>query len=213
MRGGEGWHAASPLFTKPRMMDSPPEPPAIFEREQTIRQSLSQCGLDPAGLSYDYDEESDRFYITIIPASGVGTEHFPCIHEAAGFDFVRFDPPDLAGPYDAYVREAMRPKLMAQAEAQLRARGLWDGFPAREAFGSFAAYLEALEAHAGVAPGTWLKAEGEGRIIFTPPFDAVTMDTLASFEKTQEDMIMVVFYAVGRDRTEFSFLGNDKIRE
>ncbi|NBB26331.1 hypothetical protein GVM20_14455 [Porphyrobacter sp. SLTP] len=195
------------------MMDFPADPPSPEQRQQAIQASFAACGLDPAGLTYEYDEDSYIFYITIMPASGVSAEHFPCIHEAAGFDFVRFDPPDLAGPYNAYVREAMRPELLAQAEEQLKARRLWAGFPAREAYGSFAAYLEALEAHAGVAPGTWLKAEGEGRIIFTPPIDALTIDTLKSFEKTQETMLMVVFHATARDRTEFGFFGNDKVRE
>ncbi len=195
------------------MMDTPPEPPAIHQREQAILQSLAQCGLDPAGLAYQYDEDSDRFYISVGPASGVTTDHFPCIHEAAGYELVLFEPAELGGQYHAYVREALRPEIMAGAEQKLRARGLWEGFPAREAYASFADYLAALEAHVDIAPGTWLKAQGEAWITLDPPFKDQTIDTFQAFDKKSDDLMMVLLYATARDRTQFGFIGNDKIRD
>lgn len=194
-------------------MDTPPEPPAIFQREQTIRQSLAQCGLDPAGLSYEYDEDSDRFYISVGKASAITTDHFPCMYEAADFEQFLFDDSDLALKYDAFVQELHRPQVMAETEARLKARGLWDGFPVRETYPTVEDFLKAIEVHVGVAPGTWLKASGEGRITLHPPFDAQTIETFAAFEQQSGDLLLALWYATARDRMQFGFIGNDKVRE
>jgi len=194
-------------------MDIPIEPPAIHQREQAIRQSLAQCGLDPAGLTYQYDEDSDRFYISVGPASGVTTDHFPCIYEAAGFELFLFDRSDLALQYDAYVRELHRPQLMAETEARLKARGLWEGFPARDAYASFDDYLKAIEVHIGLEPGTWLKANGNNGITLDPPFEAQTFDTYNTFERQSGDLLLALWYVTARDGTEFGIIGNDKIRQ
>ncbi|MCZ8369008.1 MAG: hypothetical protein O9293_03405 [Porphyrobacter sp.] len=195
------------------MMDAPPEPPAFLQGEQVIRQSLAQCGLDPAELTYQYDEDSDRFYISVGPASGVTTDHFPCIYEAAGFELLLFDGSDLGWQYDAYVRELLRPQLMAETEGRLKARGLWEGFPARDAFASFGDYLKAIELHVGLEPGTWPKANGDSGITFNPPFEAQTIGTFVAFEQQLGDLMLALWYATARDRTTFSIIGNDKIRE
>lgn len=157
------------------MMDAPPEPPAFFQREQAIRQSLVQCGLDPAGLTYQFDEDSDRFYISVGMASGVTTDHFPCIHEAASEALFLFDAFDMALQYDAYVRQLLRPQMMAETEARLKARGLWEGIRVRCAYAFFDDYLKAIEVHIGLEPGAWLKANGESWVTLGPPFEAQTI--------------------------------------
>lgn len=193
------------------MIDTPPEPPAAHA--YVIEQRLTACGLAAEGVALQYDANLEGFYIIVSAKAGATPEQFACIHEAAAEEFVVFDQPELAGQYHAYTRERLRPQVMAEAEKKLRERGLWDGFPARENYAAFGSYLEALEAHAGLEPGKWLRATNETSITLDLPVSGADIDTFEAIEQQSADLLMVLFYATARDRTEFGFIGNDKAPE
>ena len=103
--------------------------------------------------------------------------------------------------------------MMAETEARLKARGLWEGIRVRGAYAFFDDYLKAIEVHIGLAPGAWLKANGESWVTLGPPFEAQTIDTFGAFEQQSGDLVLALWYATARDRTQFGFIGDDTVRE
>jgi hypothetical protein len=190
------------------MIDIPPEPP--FADEQVITQRLLECGLAASGFTVRYEDELQSIEVVITPSAGVTAEQFPCIHTAVFPEIVTFENRAMYQEYMAYVGELFRPQMLADTEAALRERGLWEGFPERDDFPAFADYVRALEAHASVAPGTALRAEGDNRLVFDPP----RLDQgYAEFADRYSDLLTVATYAAAKEDLSFGFIGNEKIRE
>ena len=82
------------------------------------------------------------------------------------------------------------------------------GFPDRASFATPALYAAALEVHAGVAPNTALRADGE-TIVFDPPRDDLTP---AGFADRYANLLAVIMFAVARrDFENFGFVGNEYV--
>ena len=190
------------------MVDIPPEPP--FADEQVITQRLLECGLAASGFTVRYEDELQSIDVVITPLAGVTAEQFPCIHTAVFPEIVTFEDGAMYQEYMAYVGELFRPQMLADIEAALRERGLWEGFPERGAFPTFADYVRALEAHAGFAPGSIVRAEGDNRLVFDPPRPN---QDFAEFSERYSDLVTVAMYAAAKEDLSFGFIGNEKIRE
>jgi hypothetical protein len=189
------------------MIDTPPAP--LPAQEQVIEQKLLDCGLKVEGFTVKYEDYLQSIEIVVTPNAGATSEDFACIREAAFPEIVRFEDLVMYGNYVAFQEELVRPQVLADAEAALRERGLWDEFPERAAFTSLKDYVRALEKHAGIAPGSTLRVEGD-RLIFDPP----RVDEGYAVAATQYSVIlMVMVYAAAKERLNLGFIGNDKFRE
>lgn len=188
------------------MIDLPLEPPQTSE--QVIEQRLIECGLDAYGISVKYEDYLQSIEIVITPSAGATPDHFRCINDAVGHEIVTFEDREMSGLYHEFVSALMRPGLLAEAKTDLRERGLLDGFPDRKNHEALACYLRALEEHAGVRPGSALKASGNN-IIFDPPREEKEpMD----FVERYFDLLAIVRFVSLRDRMSFGWIGNEKIR-
>jgi hypothetical protein len=190
------------------MIDIPPEPP--FADEQVITQRLLECGLVSGGFSVRYEDYLQSIEVVIAPSAGATSDHFPCIHTAVFPEIVTFEDGAMYQEYMAYVGELFRPQMLADSAAALRERGLLDGFPERGDFPAFADYVRALEAHAGFASATALRAEGDNRLVFDPPRPD---KGFAEFSERYSDLLMDAVYAAAKEDLSFGFIGNEKIRE
>ncbi|KPF63373.1 hypothetical protein [Porphyrobacter sp. AAP60] len=190
------------------MIDTPSEPPAV--QEHIIEQKLLECGLKAGGFSVKYEDYLQSIEIIITPEAGATPEHFGCIHEAAFPEVVSFADAEMYRRYMAYVDALFRPQMLADAEAELKKRGLWDNFPARDGYPTLADYARALEAHAGFAPGTMLRAEDSERVAFDPydnqQFAAIDFERVGA-------LLAVLVFASARNGFSMGFIGNDKVRE
>jgi hypothetical protein len=190
------------------MIDSPPEPPPA--QEQVIAQNLVACGLKAEGFTVRYEDYLQSIEIVITAHAGATAEDFPCINEAAGYEIVTFEDRAMYAEFSAYRAELFRPQVLADAETSRKERGLWENFPKRSDFAAFADYLRALETHAGFAPGTVLKADGDQRMRLEPSsddiFDEVNYERWAT-------LLAVLTYASARDSLPIGFVGNDKVAE
>jgi len=190
------------------MFDAPPEPPP--SQEQVIEQKLVDCGLEAARFSVKYEDYLQGIEVVITPEAGVTPDHFRCIHEAAFPDIVTFTDSEMYHRYMAYLEELFRPQVLADAEAELKKLGLWDGFPTRDGYSNLADYTRALEAHAGHSPGTMLRAEGSDRVALDPTdrdlFTATDFERLAV-------LLTVLKFASAREGFAIGFVGNDKFRD
>lgn len=190
------------------MIDTPPEPAAA--QEQLIEEKLIGCGLKAGGFSVRYEDYLQSIEVVITPAAGATPEQFGCINEAAFPEIVTFEDGPMFTQYIEYLDELYRPQALADAQAALTEQGLLKNFPAREDFGTLADYARALEAHAGFAPGTMLRFDGDKVLVFGPPSNAMLADT--DLERLSV-LLAVVLYASARDGFTIGFIGNDKIRE
>ncbi|MBA4046130.1 MAG: hypothetical protein C0471_17185 [Erythrobacter sp.] len=189
------------------MIDTPPEPPPA--QEQVIEQRLLDCGLKAGGFTVRYEDYLDGIEVVITPLAGATPDHFDCIRGSIYPEFVRFEDYAMYEQYMAYEADLVRPQVLAEVEAALKERDLWDGFPDRAAFASMGDYVRALEKHAGIAPGSALRVEGD-RLIFDPP----RVDEGYAVAATQYSVIlMVMVYAAAKERLNLGFIGNDKFRE
>ncbi|WP_404477190.1 hypothetical protein [Novosphingobium sp. BL-52-GroH] len=184
------------------MMALPPSIP--MSEERIIEQKLIGCGLVGAGFSVKYEEELQSIEVIIQPAANATADHFGCIRDAVGHEIVRFEDHDMYAAYDNYASEAARPKMLKQLEGEIRKKKLLQGLPERKDFPSLAEYARALETHAGMVPGTALRAEGDG-IVFDPPRkDNLPKDFLAEYS----DLLSIAMFASMRDRFSFGVIGN-----
>lgn len=190
------------------MIDTPPEPP--FANEQVITQRLLECGLAAGGFTVRNENYLQSIEVVIAPAARVTAGHFPCIHEAAFPEIVTFEDGTMYQQYMAYVAELFRPQMLADSEAALKERGLWEGFPERRAFPTFADYVRALEAHAGFAPGSMLRAEGNDRVTLDPPDRDVL--TKMDYERMAA-LFAVLHFAAVREGFPIGLIGDDKLRD
>ena len=190
------------------MIDTPPEPTP--SQEQVIERKLLDCGLKAGGFAVRYEDELQSIEVVIRSVAGAGLEHFACIREVAFPEIVTFEEPTMFQQYMDFEAELARPQVLADVEASLKERGLWDNFPARSRFATFAEYVQALEAHAGFTPGTILQVEGEGLVTVYPlreePISAASTERVGV-------LLMVLHFASARDRFDIGLIGNDKVRE
>lgn len=190
------------------MIDTPPEPPAA--QEEVIAAKLAECGLKAGGFTVRYEAELQGVEVLISPLAEATPAMFGCIHDATFPEFVRFE--DLAAfrQFIAFQEELFRPQAMAEGEAELQKRGLWEGFPRREAHPDLPDLARALEVHAGFSPGTMLRAEAGIRIVIDP----VDRNLWVQMDNERLAVLLVVLkFASARDRFSIGFIGNDKVRE
>ena len=178
-------------------------------QEQVIEQRLFDCGLNLGGFTVKYEDYLQSIEIVITPKAEATSDNFRCIRDAVGYEIVTFQDSEMFAAYMDFASELARPEMMVMYEGRLKEAGLWEGFPDRKDFGSLEAYVEALEAHAGIKPGSALRVSGDS-ILFDPP----NMHTnYADFAERYSNLISVVAYAATRDRVNFGFLGNESVAE
>lgn len=183
-------------------MALPPENP--MSEVRVIEHRLIQCGLSGAGISIKYEEDLQSIEVVIRPAANATANHFGCIRDAVGHEIVRFEDHDMYAVYDDYASEAARLQMLKRLEAELRKQKLLQRFPERNDFPSLAEYARALETHAGMLPGTALRATGDG-IVFDPPRENnLPKDFLAEYS----DLLSIAMFASVRDRFSLGFIGN-----
>ena len=188
-------------------MTMPAEPQA---REQIIEQRLIECGLRRGGVTVKYEDYLQSIEIVITPAAGARKEHFSCIRQAVGHEFVTFSDGGTQKGYSDYVSELLRPQMLESATAELKKRGLLKDFPQRDKFTSLQSYAQALERRSGMKPKSVLRVEGE-TIVFDPPRGHASFN---DFEKRYSNLIAVILFATARgDFKGFGFIGNERFAE
>lgn len=175
-----------------------------------IEQKLLDCGLKAGGFTVRYENELQSIEVVITSAAGAASEQFGCIREAVFPEIVEFEDHAMYQQYTEFEEELIRPQVLAEFEANLRASGLWDDFPDRQDYPNLADFARALEAHAGIEPGTAFKVEGDNQLTFDPP--RVDQD-YAEFAERYSDLLAVALYAAAKEGFSFGFIGNDKFRD
>ena len=189
------------------MIDVPPE--ALPTQEQVIEQRLFDCGLNPGGFTVKYQDYLQSIEIFIEPSAGATSDNFDCIREAVGNEIVTFEDAEMFSAYIDFVSELTRPDMLVMYEGKLKEAGLWEGFPVREHYASLKEYVEALEVHAGIEPGSALRVSGEN-IVWDPPG---APHNYADFAERYTNFLSVIAYAATKDRVNFGFFGNEKVAE
>jgi hypothetical protein len=190
------------------MFDAPPEPPP--SQELVIEQKLLDCGLEAGGFMVRYEDELQSIEVVIKPAGQSGPEQFECIFGAVWPEIVTFEDRSTTERYYAYVSNRLRDQILADAEASLDKLGLRGGFPERDDYANFADYIRALEGHAGFAPGSVLKIDGDDRV--TVDFQESNEPAEISYERFATLFTVLKFASVKGEFT-LGFVGNDKFRE
>jgi hypothetical protein len=189
------------------MIDTLPEPPPA--QEQVIEQKLLDCGLKAGGFSVRYEDYLQSIEIIVTPIAGATSEDFACINDATASEIVTFEDRAMDAAFLDFRAELARPQMMAELEARLKERGLWEGFPNRQSFATDGDYARALEAHGGHAPGSALKVSSFG-VTFEPEPDE---QDFASFNERYGDLLAIILYVSVRDGFSIGFIGNEKVRE
>ena len=189
------------------MIDVPPEP--FPYQEQVIEQRLIDCGLNTDGITVQYEDYLQSIEIVIAPSAGATWDDFECIRKATGYEIVMFQDETMLTAYTDFTSEQARPEMIAMYEGRLKEAGLWESFPDRQDFNSLPDYVEALEKHAGIEPGSALRVSGNG-VIFDPPKASVDD---ADFVEKYSDLFAVIAYASAKDRLQFGFIGNERAPE
>lgn len=144
------------------MIDMPQVPASAYE--QVLTQKLLQCGLRNGGFTVKYEDELQSTLIVIEQESEASAGLFDCIKQAVGYEIVTFEDPELQKAYLDRVFETLRPKMLADARAELEKRGALDGFPERSKFDSDKLFAEALERQCGMRPGSFFVQSQSGLI-------------------------------------------------
>lgn len=187
------------------MIDMPQVPPPAYE--QALSQKLLQCGLKDGGFTVKYEDELQSVVIEIEKQAEASAEHFECIHQAAGYEIVIFKEPESQQAYGKWVFEALKPKMLAEARAELEKRGVLDGFPERSNFGSDTLFAEALERHCGITPRSFF-VESQSGLTVRP--------NMGHQSKAQQDRMSCLWAAImyvnakGED-FKFGFVGNEAV--
>lgn len=189
------------------MIDTPPEPPPALE--QVIEQKLLDCGLKAGGFTVRYEDYLQSIEIVVTPSAGATSDDFPCINDASASEIVTFEDRAMYAAFSDFRSALVRPQMMAELEATLKERGLWEGFPSRQNFATDDEYCRALEAHGGHAPGSALKVSSFG-VTLDPKLDDLD---IASFNERYGDLMAIILYVSVRDGFRIGFIGNDKVRE
>ncbi len=185
------------------MFDTPPVPPPPYE--QVVAQKLSQCGLPSSGFTLKYENELQSVVIVIGKETGVTKEQFDCINQAAGYDIVIFKDPKLQHAYQDRMFQARRPKMLADARAELEKRGALDGFPERSKFSSDKLFAEALERQCGMKPGAFFVQSPSG-LIGKPKLDR---QRKADEERMFCLMTAIMYVSAKGEDFGFGFIGNE----
>jgi hypothetical protein len=185
------------------MIDMPQVPPPAYE--QVLTQKLLQCGLRKGGFSVKYENDLQSVEIVIDKEAGADAEHLDCIRQAAGYEIVTFKETELQQAYQDRVFEALRPEMLEDAQAELRKRGILDGFPDRSKFSSEKLFAEALERQCGMKPGSFFVESKWGLIGQPKPVRQNKAD-----ENRMSCLMAALTYvsAKGED-FKFGFLGNE----
>jgi hypothetical protein len=185
-------------------MDTPPVPPPAYE--QVIAHKLADCGLSSRGFKIAYENELQSYEIVVDRSAGVAPEMFGCLRDAVGSEIVTFEDQHLSEQYQAFVAEAVRPQMVADAEAELARRGLLTGFPRRADFASDALFAEALEEHCGLAKGEAIRPI-DHVLVFDPP--SASKHDFEAFTARYSCLLAAIQLAGARSEAEFVFVGNE----
>ena len=184
------------------MIDMPPtSPPA---QEQLIEQKMIQCGLKAGAFTVKYEDYLQSIEVVIEKTAGASEKNIDCIKDAAGVEIVTFRDAELQKVYNDRVYEAMRPKMLADAEADLEKRGRLNGLPERASFGSDKLFGEALERHCGLRPGSFFTQAQEG-LVGRPRegrWREADMDKMACL------MSAIIYVTAKGEGVKFGFIGN-----
>lgn len=187
------------------MVDMPQVPPPAYE--QVVTQKLLQCGLRDGGFTVRYEDELQSVEIVIDKEAGATSEQIECIRQAASNEIVTFKDPELQKAYQDRVFAAFRPKMLANARADLEKRGVLDGFPERSDYASDKLFGEALERQCGMKPGSFF-VQSQWGLIGQPKLDRQS--------KVEEDRMACMMTAImhvsakGED-FKFGFVGNEAV--
>lgn len=185
------------------MIDMPQVPPPAYEL--VLAQKLLQCGLRNGGFTVKYEGELQSVEIVIDREAGAFAKHFDCIKQAAGYEIVTFKDPELQQAYQNWVFEALKPKMLADARAQLVKRGVLDGFPERSKFDSDKQFAEALEEQCGMKPGSFFVQSqwgltGQPKLGRQSKADEARMSCL---------MAAIMYVSAKGEDFKFGFVGNE----
>ncbi len=184
------------------MIDIPNPPPAY---EQVLTQKLIHCGLHSVGFTVRYERELQSIEIVIDQGAEVTAEHFDCIKNAAGQEIVTFNDPELQQAYQDRVSETLRPKMLADARAELEKHGALDGFPKRAKFGSDKLFAEALEQHCEIKPGSFF-VQSQSGLTLQPK-----LNRQSKVEKGRMSCLTaaIMYVAAKGEDFKFGFVGNE----
>jgi hypothetical protein len=189
-------------------MMMPATPPAAHE--QVIEQRLAECGLRRGGFSVQYEDYLQSIEIVITSAAGAREKHFPCIRQAVEHEIVSFADGGMQKAYSDYEAELLRPQMLESATAEVKKRGLLKNFPDRSSFASLGLYVQALERHSGLVPGTALRVSGK-TILFDP---SGSQGNFSDFDKRYSNLLALIMFATARgDLKDFGFTGNEALAE
>lgn len=177
-------------------------PPAY---EQVLTEKLLQCGLRNGGFSVKYVDELQSVEIVIDRKADLSAKHFDCISRAAASEIVTFEDPELGQAYQDQVSAALKPKMLADARAELVKHGALDGFPERAAFGSEKLFAEALEQQCGMKPGSFFVQSQRGLIGQPKP------DRQSKVDEDRMSCLMaaIMYVAAKGEDFKFGFIGNE----
>lgn len=183
----------------------PQVPPPAYE--QVLTHKLLRCGLRNGGFTVKYEDELQSVEIVIDKNAGVSAKHFECIRNAVGYEMVSFKDPALQQAYQDRAFEASKPKILADAQAELERRGVLDGFPERSKFRSDKLFAEALERQCDMEPGSFF-VQSQWGLIGQPSKDRLS--------KTDADrmsclMAAIAFVSAKDEDFKFSFIGNEAV--
>ena len=187
------------------MIDMPQVTPPAYE--QIVTQKLLQCGLREGGFTVRYEDELQSVEIVIDKEAGATSEQIECIRQAASDDIVSFKDPELQRLYQDRVFAAFKPKMLADARANLEKRGALDGFPERSDYASDKLFGEALERQCGLKPGSFFVQSRWG-LIGQPKLDRQN--------KAEEDgmacmMAAIMYVSAKGEAFKFGFVGNEAV--
>lgn len=185
------------------MVDMPQIPPPAYE--QVLTQKLLQCGLRNGGFTVRYEDILQSVEIVIAKDAEASPEQFDCIRQAAGYEIVTFDVPELQQAYQDRVAEALRPKMLADARAALEKRGILADFPERSKFRSDKLFAEALERQCGMKPGSFF-VESQWGLIGKPKLGRQSKREL---DKMSCLMAAIMYVSAKGEKFEFGFIGNE----
>lgn len=185
------------------MIDMPQVPPPAYA--QMLTQKLLECGLRNGGFTVKYEDELQSVEIVIDKSARASAEHFDCIKEAVDHQIVTFKDSDLQQAYQDRVFETLRPKMLADARAELEKRGVLNGFPERSKFGSDKLFAEALERQCGMLPGSFF-VQSEWGLIGQPKLDG---QSKADEDRMSCLMAAIMYVSARGDGFKFGFMGNE----
>jgi hypothetical protein len=185
------------------MIDMHPMPGPAYG--QVIKQNLIQCGLRPGTFTVQYEDDLQSIQIVVSAKAGASLSNMNCLRKAVGHEIVTFHDGAMQEAYGKAGFELIRPKLLADARADLQRRGLLANFPKRKSYLSNKLFAGALERHCGLAPGAYF-AERQGRLIARPMLSARS----AAEQGKLSCLTSAIMYVIAKGEPfKFAFIGNE----